>query len=312
LRIGTRGSRLALWQATAVKTGLEATGTAVEIVVISTTGDRSQTAPVAGDDTKRQFVKEIEDALLDRSVDIAVHSAKDMTIVLPEGLAIAGCLPREDPRDAMVLRAGDAPAGWEDTVSRVHAMSRAPIVGTGSVRRAAQLAATFPAAAFTPIRGNVDTRLAKLDAGGYDALILACAGLRRLGFNDRISAAIPIECSVPAPGQGIVALEIRADDERARHAVARIHDDSAGRALAAEWAVVAALGGGCQLPLGAIAVHGPVAGELELTAVVASRDGARLLRRSARGPAAAAAALGARVAGELKNAGAIELLNEVG
>jgi len=179
LRIGTRGSRLALWQATAVKTGLEATGTAVEIVVISTTGDRSQTAPVAGDDTKRQFVKEIEDALLDRSVDIAVHSAKDMTIVLPEGLAIAGCLPRADPRDALVLRAGDAPVGWEDTVSRVHAMSRPPLVGTGSVRRAAQLAATFPAAVFTPIRGNVDTRLAKLDAGGYDALILACAGLRR-------------------------------------------------------------------------------------------------------------------------------------
>ena len=312
MRIGTRGSRLALWQATAVKTGLEATGTAVEIVVISTTGDRSQTAPVAGDDTKRQFVKEIEDALLDRSVDIAVHSAKDMTIVLPEGLAIAGCLPREDPRDALVLRAGDATRGWEDTVSRVHAMSRAPIVGTGSVRRAAQLAAAFPAAVFTPIRGNVDTRLAKLDAGGYDALILACAGLRRLGFDDRISAAIPFECSVPAPGQGIVALEIRADDERARHALAGIHDDAAGRALAAEWAVVAALGGGCQLPLGAIAVHGPAAGELELTAVVASRDGARLLRRSGRGPAADAAALGARVAGELKNAGAIELLNEVG
>ena len=147
---------------------------------------------------------------------------------------------------------------------------------------------------FTPIRGNVDTRLGKLDAGGFDALVLACAGLRRLGFDDRISAAIPLEHSVPAPGQGIVAIEVRDDDERARGAVERIHDDAAGQALAAEWAVVAALGGGCQLPLGAVARHDPDRDELELTAVVASRDGSRMLRRSARGPAVDASGLGTR------------------
>lgn len=312
MRIGTRGSRLALWQATAVKDRLESTGTPAEIVVIRTTGDRSQTATVAGDETKRQFVKEIEDALLDGEVDLAVHSAKDMTIALPEGLALAGCLPREDPRDAIVLPGGDGPVGWEAAIARLRALSRAPVVGTGSIRRAAQLASTLPSAVFTPIRGNVDTRLAKLEAGGYDALILACAGLRRLGFDNRIAAAIPLDRSVPAPGQGIVAIEIRAADARARSAVARIHDDTAGRALAAEWAVVAALGGGCQLPLGAVAIHDALADELEVTAVVASRDGARLLRRSARGAAADASALGARVAGDLKRGGAIELLNEVG
>ena len=311
MRIGTRGSRLALWQATTVKARLEATGTPAEIVVIRTTGDRSQTAPLAGDETKRQFVKEIEDALLDRAVDIAVHSAKDMTIALPDGLAVAGCLPREDPRDALVLPGGDGPIGWEAAIARL-AVPRAPTVGTGSVRRAAQLASTLPAAIFTPIRGNVDTRLAKLDGGGCDALILACAGLRRLGFDHRISAAIPLDRSVPAPGQGIVAMEIRADDERARSAVARIHEDAAGRALAAEWAVVAALGGGCELPLGAVAIPDAAADTLDLTAVVASRDGARVLRRSARGPGRDAAALGARVADDLRRAGAIALLNEVG
>ena len=312
MRIGTRGSRLALWQAATVRDRLEATGTRTEIVVIRTSGDRSQSAAVAGDDTKRQFVKEIEDALLDRSVDVAVHSAKDMTIVLPDGLALAGCLPREDPRDALVLPGSDGPVGWDAARARLHAMPRAPVVGTGSVRRAAQLASAFPSAAFTSIRGNVDTRLAKLDAGGFDALILAVAGLRRLGVDDRISAAIPFDRSVPAPGQGIVAMEIRSDDEQARSAVARIQDEAAGRALAAEWAVVAALGGGCQLPLGAIATEHPAAAELELIAVVASRDGARVLRRSARGPSSDPAALGAGVAGDLKRAGAIELLNEVG
>ncbi|HET7221424.1 MAG TPA: hydroxymethylbilane synthase [Vicinamibacterales bacterium] len=312
LKIGSRGSRLALWQATTVKDRLQATGARADIVVIRTTGDRSQTSPVAGDETKRQFVKEIEDALLDRSVDVAVHSAKDMTIVLPDGLALAACLPREDPLDAIVLPGGDGPIGWAAAISRLGALPRAAVIGTGSVRRTAQLASALPGAAFTPIRGNVDTRLSKLDAGGFDALILACAGLRRLGFAGRISAAVPLEQCVPAPGQGIVAMEIRADDDEARRAVARIHDDAAGRALAAEWAVVAALGGGCQLPLGAIAVHEPATAELELTAIVASRDGAQTIRRARRGPAAGAAALGKRIATELQKAGALALLNEVG
>jgi hydroxymethylbilane synthase len=303
LKIGTRGSRLALWQANTVAALLHSKGFRSEIVAIRTTGDRSQTAPVPGADTKRQFVKEIEDALLDGTVDVAVHSAKDMTVVLPTGLAIAACLPREDPLDAIVLPAGQTARGWTDVVN---SLKPGIVIGTGSVRRTAQLASRLQGARFEPIRGNVDTRLGKLDDGQFGALVLACAGLRRLGFAGRISAPIPIEQCVPAPGQGIVATEIRAADDEARGMLAGIHDEAAGAALRAERAVVAAIGGGCDLPLGAIALrHG---GELELHAVAASADGARVVRRSLRGPIEQADDLGRRLADDLSARGARELL----
>ena len=212
-----------------------------------------QDAPLSETGGKRLFVKEIEDALLADDIDLAVHSAKDMSAVLPEELAIAAVLPREDPRDALVLPQGTTVVDFERALAHIGEM---PTIGTGSIRRIAQLAAVLPHARFTPIRGNVDTRLRKLDAGDYEALVLAAAGLRRLGLASRISAAIPVDVCIPAPGQGIVAIEIRDDDRETRDTVSPITDREAAMSLAAERAVVAALGGGCQLPLGAIAVHG--------------------------------------------------------
>jgi hydroxymethylbilane synthase len=304
LRIGTRGSQLALWQARAVATRLEAHGTDAELVIIRTTGDRLQEAPLSEVGGKRLFVKELEDALLRNDIDVAVHSAKDMPAVLPDGLAIAATLPREDPRDVVVVPAGAGGGALSDIFAQLGA---APRIGTSSVRRSAQLAAAVPGAAFLPIRGNVDTRLRKLDAGEYDMLVLACAGMHRLGFSDRISAAIPVEQCVPAPGQGIVAVEIRADDEETRHVLRSVHDTSAAVALEAERTVVAALGGGCQLPLGALAA---IRGRLiDLQAIVCSPDGSRVVRAHAAGPTDAAARLGQRVADDLAAQGAGDILD---
>jgi hydroxymethylbilane synthase len=189
----------------------------------------------------------------------------------------------------------------------VTALGQTPSVGTGSVRRIAQLTRLFPGARFTPIRGNLDTRLRKLDEGAHDALVLAAAGLRRLGFANRISFALPAAACVPAPGQGIVAIEIRGDDARAAGAVSRIDDPAAGAALAAERALVEALGGGCQTPVGALATaiddH-----TLELVAVVVALDGSKAVRARERGPTAEAAALGARVGAALLADGADEIL----
>jgi hydroxymethylbilane synthase len=311
LRIATRGSRLALWQAHAVADRLRAVGTASEIVVITTTGDRSQHGPVPGsDDSKRQFVKELEDALLRGDADLAVHSAKDLPVLLPDGLNVAACLPRDDPRDGMVLRdlAFRERAGLT-VAEALGSLRRGAMIGTGSVRRAAQLTPLIPSATFAPIRGNVDTRLAKLDAGGFDALVLACAGLRRLGFADRISAPIPVDQCVPAPGQGIVAIEIRQDDKAARGAVGPLRDESAGRALAAERALVAALGGGCQLPLGAFACEQD--GKLVMNAIVTSLDGTRSARRSMVGRTSEPDELGRRLAAALEAEGAGELLKAI-
>jgi hydroxymethylbilane synthase len=303
-RLATRGSRLALWQAHAVSERLAAAGVRTTIVVITTTGDRVQAAPLEDRGHKRLFVKELEDALLHDEADIAVHSAKDMPVDLPDGLAIAACLPREDPRDGIVLPQQGAQRELTDVIRQ---LGEGAAIGTSSVRRIAQLAAFLPRATFAPIRGNVDTRLAKLDAGNFDALVLACAGLVRLGFGHRVSAGIPIEQCVPAPGQGIVATETRADDEAARRALDPIHDDRAGVALKAERAVVSGVGGGCQLPLGALTVH--VDDALEMHGVVASLDGARVIRRAARGPANDPGGLGRRLADELVAAGAQEILS---
>lgn len=303
VRLGTRGSQLALWQARTVATLLEARGATVEIVIIKTSGDRLQDRPLTEIGTKRLFVKEIEDAMLAGSVDLAVHSAKDMPAVLPDGLIVAATLPREDPRDALVLRSGvTAP----DVSSALARLGDRPAIGTSSIRRSAQLRAVVPRAVFAPVRGNVDTRLKKLDAGEYDALILAAAGMRRLGAGDRISTMIPVDVCVPAPGQGIIAIEIRSGDERTRGIVEGIDDSSAGAALTAERAVVTALGGGCQLPLGAIARHD--GNNLDLHAIVLSPDGATVLRAHGRGPASDPADLGRRVAADLAAAGALDVL----
>ena len=269
--------------------------------------------------------------MLRGEVDLAVHSSKDMPAILPDGLAIAGVLTREEPLDAVVLpiRREDSTArlkpdttdgvsvasGVSRTVSSIEELvamlGQSPSIGTGSVRRIAQLTRLFPGARFTPIRGNLDTRLRKLDEGAHDALVLAAAGLRRLGFRDRISYALPADACVPAPGQGIVAIEIRAVDDAVREVVSRIDDPAAAAALSAERALVDALGGGCQTPIGALATAAAGSDVIELVGAVAAPDGSRVIRASGRAPRGEAATLGARVGRDLIAQGADAILAEV-
>jgi hydroxymethylbilane synthase len=306
LKIGTRGSALALWQARTVAALIEAGGARVELVAIKTGGDRLQERPLSETGDKRLFVKEIEDALLAGDVDIAVHSAKDMSATLPDGLEIAAVLPREDPRDALVLHRGTTVADFTAALAQI---GDCPMIATGSIRRVAQLMAVLPGASFAPVRGNVDTRIRKLDEGGFDAIVLACAGMRRLGLASRISAAIPLDICIPAPGQGIVAIEIRTGDQRARAALQSANDGAAAVSLEAERTVVNALGGGCQLPLGAIALHG--SGGLTMHGVVATPDGKRAIRGAVEGSTADPAGLGMRLAEKLAQSGATEILAAV-
>jgi hydroxymethylbilane synthase len=308
LRLGTRGSQLALTQANAVAAlVLARTGVACEIVVIKTSGDRLAEAPLSEIGGKRLFVKEIEDALLSRTIDIAVHSSKDMPALLPAGLSVGAVLPREDARDAVVLPHDRAPAAQFDAL--VEALGATPRIGTSSIRRTAQLRRLFPNARFAPVRGNLDTRLRKLDAGEFDALVLAAAGLRRLGRADRISSPLPIDACVPAPGQGIIAVEVRSGDARVHEIVEPIGDASALAAFAAERAVVTRLGGGCQMPIGAYAA---VSGDrLSLTAVVASADGEQAAHAEASGAVSEAESVGTHVAERLLEAGAADILAAV-
>lgn len=307
-RIGTRGSELALFQAHAVADLLaRRTGATCDIVVIKTSGDRLAEASLAQIGGKRLFVKEIEDALLAGDVDLAVHSSKDMPALLPGGLQIGAVLQREDPHDAVVL---PSPAGTALSIHEVVSeLGHAPRIGTSSVRRVAQLIRLFPGATFLPIRGNLGTRLRKLDTGEYDALVLAAAGLRRLGRADRITATIPADACVPAPGQGIIAVEIRDNDERAGRLLPAIDDADAAAALRSERTVVARLGGGCQMPIGAMAAM--VDNGLNLLGVVASADGRRIVRASASGSRDEAEAIGQEVADELLRAGAGDILADV-
>ncbi|MBA3296502.1 MAG: hydroxymethylbilane synthase [Acidobacteria bacterium] len=297
LRLGTRGSALALWQARSVATALEQRGAMVEIVTITTQGDRRQDVALEEIGGKRVFVREIEDALLGGEVDLAVHSAKDMAAERTPGLTIGAALPREDPRDALVGRI----TGLRDTGIPI-----LPILGTGSARRIGQLARLYPGATFIPVRGNVDTRLRKLDAGEMDALVLAAAGLIRLGLSARITTYMPTDVCVPAPGQGIIAIEVRTEDERAYAQVAALDDYQARVSLRAEQAVVAAIGGGCQLPLGAFATIRD--GTLLLRAVVASLDGTEVVSTDVSGHPADAVTLGRQAAKELSARGARRIL----
>jgi hydroxymethylbilane synthase len=306
LRLGTRGSQLALWQAHAVAARLQETsGRSCRIVVIKTSGDRLQEAPLSEVGGKRLFVKEIEDALSRNEIDLAVHSSKDMPAILPDGLTVGAVLPREDPLDAIVLP-GAASMPFNEVIA---VLGESPSVGTSSVRRIAQLTRLFPGARFAPIRGNLDTRLRKLDRGEYDAIVLAAAGLRRLGMASRISATVPSSSCVPAPGQGIVAIEIRKGDARVSAAVRLLDDRHAHAALDAERAVVEALGGGCQTPIGALAsTISP--DDLELVAVVVSLDGSRAISSTGRGKMSEAAAIGAAAGARLLADGAGDILAE--
>lgn len=305
LRLGTRGSQLALFQAREVAARLARRGGhRCDISVIKTGGDQLADRPLSDAGGKRLFVKELEDALLAGTVDLAVHSSKDLPAELPAGLAIGAVLPREDPTDALV-RPGEGSTDFAAAVTHLPSGAR---IGTGSVRRIAQLRRALVQARFEPIRGNIDTRLRKLDRGDYDCLVLASAGLRRLNLSHRISASVPPEVCVPAPGQGIIAVEIRASDTHARDALEPIDDADARAALEAERALVVALGGGCQMPIGGFCR--PDGDSLELTASVASLDGSELVRHQQRGSRRDAAALGRQVADELLRRGAVRILSD--
>ncbi|MGE5645010.1 MAG: hydroxymethylbilane synthase [Acidobacteriota bacterium] len=295
LTIGSRGSKLALWQAEWVKARLEALGETCRIEIIKTTGDKITDVPLAKVGSKGLFTKEIEEALLDGRIDLAVHSLKDLPTELPAGLKIAAVPAREDARDALAgRRLADLPAGAR--------------VGTSSLRRVAQLRAARPDLIIESVRGNLDTRLRKLDEGQYDAIVLAAAGLTRLGWASRIAECFAPEVMCPAVGQGALAIETRETGEAARVCAgldeARVH-----AAVDAERAVLAALGGGCQVPIGA---YGQAVGDrLELTAIAALPDGSRMVRRSASGPLAESARIGRELGAELLDAGAREILAQV-
>jgi hydroxymethylbilane synthase len=304
LKLGTRGSQLALFQANTTAALLKThAGIDCEIVVIKTSGDRLAEAPLSEIGGKRLFVKEIEDSLLAGEIDLAVHSSKDLPAILPPGLTLGAVLPREDPRDAVVLPAGRTASSVDDVKAL---LGPSPKIGTSSVRRIAQLIPLFPGARFEPIRGNLDTRLRKLDSGDYDALVLAAAGLRRLQHAHRISTALPADICVPAPGQGIIAIEVREDDHRTLDVVKTINDATAGVALEAERAVVTRLGGGCQMPIGAYAtVDGNT---MTLAGIVIALDGSRAVRASATGPVREPGAVGIEVADSLLTRGADTIL----
>ena len=294
--IGSRGSQLALWQSRWVEAQLTGFGETCRIEIIKTTGDKVTDVPLAKVGGKGLFTKEIEDALLDKSVDVAVHSLKDMPTELPAGLTLQAVPAREDVRDAMVGSTLDAlPLGAR--------------VGTSSLRRSAQLRAARPDLAIETIRGNLDTRLRKLDEGQFDAIVLAAAGLRRLGWADRIAELLPVEICCPAVGQGALAIETRDDDGSGAKICRRLNDSAAQAAVTAERALLGSLGGGCQVPIGAYATVAD--GRLDLRGVVASPDGATILRGRREGPVTDASEIGADLGRELLANGARAILSAV-
>ncbi len=301
LRLGTRKSALALWQAEYVRAALCARhpGLTVELVKITTEGDRILDRPLAAVGGKGLFIKELEQALFDRRIDLAVHSMKDLTVTLPAGLHIAAVCEREDPRDAFVSNRHTALA----------ALPPGARVGTSSLRRQCQLRAHYPAFDVVTLRGNVNTRLAKLDAGEFDAILLAVAGLKRLGFGERIREALPITVSLPAVGQGAVCIECRVDDPETNRLLAPLDHAATRTCVAAERALNAALEGGCQVP---IAGYAELNGDaLHLRALVGAPDGTRVVRGERRGAAADAQAIGADLARDLLARGAKEILDGV-
>lgn len=306
LIIGSRGSKLARWQAEWVALRLSQLHpfTTISIEIIKTSGDVLKDAPLAIIGGKGVFTKELEEALLDGRIDLAVHSLKDLPTTLPKGLAIAAITEREDARDALVLREGFA----VEHPSIKH-LPEDCIVGTSSPRRLSQLKHLRPELAIKDLRGNVDTRLRKLDAGWYDAVILASAGLRRLGLAHRISASLEIEEMLPAVGQGALAIETRSEDEETINIVALLEDAQTRAACTAERALLRALGGGCQLP---IAAHAVVQGRhLRLDGLVAATSGETIIRDSLIGDASDAEQLGSELALRLRERGAESLLSEI-
>jgi hydroxymethylbilane synthase len=303
LVIGSRGSKLALWQAEQARQRLLDlnSGIDVRIEIIKTTGD-VKTDPLSVIGGKGVFTKELEDALLDGRIDLAVHSLKDLPTVLPDGLSISAICEREDARDALVLR-----SGFEVEHASLAGLPARAVVGTSSQRRLSQLKALRGDVVVTDLRGNVDTRIRKLDEGQYDAVILATAGLVRLGLQDRISARISVGEMLPAVGQGAVAIETRSDNEIAVEATQKLDHRETRLACLAERSFLRSLGGGCQFP---IAAHAIVDGDsIKLDGLVAKPDGSEILRDSFSGVVNDPESLGSELAEHLLQQGARSLLN---
>jgi hydroxymethylbilane synthase len=293
LTIGSRGSQLALWQAHHIAGLLERCGVGTRITVIKTTGDHLQTASLTAAGGKGLFTKEIEEALLAGAIDLAVHSLKDLPTETPAGLQIAAIPEREDPRDALVGK-------------RLDELTPGSRVGTSSSRRAAQLRALRSDLSIEAVRGNVDTRLRKLKEGQYDAVLLAAAGLRRLGLASEIAQVLEPDLMCPAPGQGALAIQTRLGDDTAGLSDFLNHEASF-QAVTCERAALATLGGGCQLPVGAFAQL--INGTLHLMVVVVAPDGSKLLRAAGQDAPREASALGAQVGRELLDRGAGQILS---
>lgn len=301
LRIATRKSALALWQAEYVKARLEQLhpGLTVSLVPMVSRGDKLLDSPLAKIGGKGLFVKELEAALLADEADLAVHSMKDVPMQFPAGLGLYVICEREDPRDAFV----------SNTYESIDALPQGSVVGTSSLRRQAQLMARRPDLQIRFLRGNVNTRLAKLDAGDYDAIILAAAGLKRLGFEDRIRSALAPELSLPAGGQGAVGIECRSDDTELHVLLAPLNDLDSALRVRAERALNSHLNGGCQVPIACYAERAD--GEIWLRGMVGDPDGQRLLTAQARGPESEPEQLGVAVAEDLLRQGAQEILDAV-
>lgn len=301
INIGTRASLLAVTQSTMIKELIEKQhpGTTVELIKITTKGDKILDVPLAKVGGKGLFVKELEDALLDGRADLAVHSMKDVPTDLPEGLHLGVVTERENPRDAFV----------SNNYANVSELPQGATVGTSSLRRRSQLAAMRPDLVIEDLRGNVDTRLRKLDEGQYDAIILASAGLNRLSKSDRITSFLEPVDMLPAIGQGALGLELRVDDAELLEGISFLNHPATAVAVEAERAFLLRLEGGCQVPIGAFATA--EGDTVTLTGLIASVDGKEILRESATGPGENAAQMGTQLAEKLLEMGGREILEEV-
>lgn len=300
LRIGSRGSILARWQAEFIRKQLfQVTGVEAEIVIIKTSGDKMQQSPLTQIGGKGIFIKELEEALLEESIDLAVHSVKDIPTEIPGRLCFPAVCRRDDVRDCLISHTGTALAQ----------LKQGARVGTSSLRRQAQLRHYRADLDIRELRGNVDTRLRKVESGEYDAIVLSKAGLDRLGWSQKITEPLSPEISLPAVGQGAISIESRVKDEESNQILARLDDAETRTAILAERALLSALHGGCQVPLGAWARM--ERGELVMEAVVCSVDGVQYVRHRATAPPEQAAQLGERMAQLLTEGGARTILEEV-
>jgi hydroxymethylbilane synthase len=299
IAIGTRGSRLAVIQAEELLAELRQVlpGLEARLVKIKTTGDRLRATALDEFAGQGIFVKELEKALLAKQIDLAVHSLKDLPTEIPQGLTLAAVTARLDPRDVLVSRCG-----------RLHDIARGSKIGTGSPRRAVQLLARRPDLRVCDIRGNIDTRLRKVSDGEFDGVVVAAAAMKRMGWEERITEYLPVEHFTPAVGQGALGIETRSEDKEVWTLLSKINDPTTWQAITAERIFLQALGGGCRAPIAALGIVS--AGILNLTGIVASVDGAHILRAAEQGKASAAEQVGKHLAKEMVRMGALNLIQE--